>query len=55
MEQVESDLKKSKQAREKQSREFARQLDEEKYKHEHEVITAERMEMKQLGSSSVVT
>ena len=37
MEQVEADLKKSKHAREKQSREFARQLEEEKYKHEHEV------------------
>jgi hypothetical protein len=39
MDAVEADLKKSKQAREKQSREFARQLDEEKYKHEHEVCT----------------
>ena len=38
MTRVESDLNKSKQAREKQSKEFSKQMDEEKNRHDREVI-----------------
>ena len=38
MQKVEGDLQKSKQAREKQAKEFARQFEEEKYRHQHEVM-----------------
>ena len=37
MTRVESDLNKSKQAREKQAKEFSKQMDEEKQKHDREV------------------
>lgn len=37
MEKVESDLNRSKQLREKQSKEFQKHLQEEKYKHEQQV------------------
>lgn len=37
MERVENDLNKSKQAREKQCREFSKQLDEERNQHERKV------------------
>ena len=37
MERVETDLNKSKQAREKQSREFSKQIDEERNQHERKV------------------
>ena len=39
MERVEADLNKSKQVREKQSREFTKQLDEERNEHERKVVT----------------
>ena len=38
MERVETDLNKSKQAREKQSREFSKQIDEERNQHERKVF-----------------
>lgn len=38
MERVEADLNKSKQAREKQSREFSKQIDEERNQHERKVF-----------------
>ena len=37
MDKVESDLNRSKQLREKQAREFEKQLQEQKLRHEHEV------------------
>lgn len=42
MERVETDLNKSKQAREKQSREFSKQIDEERNQHERKVFIAEK-------------
>lgn len=36
MQQVETDLLKSKQAREKQAKEFSRQIEEENHRHQHE-------------------
>ena len=38
MTRVESDLNKSKQAREKQAKEFSKQTDDEKSRHDREVI-----------------
>ncbi|XP_061172999.1 centrosomal protein of 112 kDa-like isoform X2 [Saccostrea echinata] len=38
MERVETDLNKSKQAREKQSREFSKQIDEERNQHERKIV-----------------
>lgn len=38
MERVETDLNKSKQAREKQSREFSKQIEEERNQHERKVF-----------------
>ena len=38
MTRVESDLNKSKQAREKQAKEFSKQMDDEKSRHDREVI-----------------
>ena len=38
MERVEADLNKSKQVREKQAREFQKQLDDERDQHERRVI-----------------
>ena len=40
MDRVESDLNKSKQLREKQFKEFSRQMDEQAYKHDREVRLA---------------
>ena len=40
MDRVESDLNKSKQLREKQFKEFSRQMDEQAYKHDREVCLA---------------
>lgn len=42
MERVETDLNKSKQAREKQSREFSKQIDEERNQHERKVFITEK-------------
>lgn len=42
MERVETDLNKSKQAREKQSREFSKQIDEERNQHERKVFKAKK-------------
>lgn len=41
MERVETDLNKSKQAREKQSREFSKQIEEERNQHERKVFITE--------------
>lgn len=42
MERVETDLNKSKQAREKQSREFSKQIEEERNQHERKVFITEK-------------
>lgn len=42
MERVETDLNKSKQAREKQSREFSKQIEEERNQHERKVFMTEK-------------